>query len=97
MKLSARYVATVRRYILILGILDAMFVRLSSILMTPLGGYISMLVDLCVISLMLLFVVLIGSVTMLLWTIADKLLDIFCGFTMTEVIIDLFDMIIERT
>ncbi len=56
-----------------------------------------MLVDICVISLMLLFVVLIGSITMLLWTIADKLLDMFCGFTMTEVIIDLFDMIIERT
>lgn len=56
-----------------------------------------MLVDLCVISLMLLFVVAIGSITMLLWTIADKLLDRFCGFTMTEVIIDLFDTIIERT
>lgn len=56
-----------------------------------------MLVDLCVISLMLLFVVVIGSVTMLLWTIADKLLDMFFGFMMTEVIIDLFDMIIERT
>lgn len=55
-----------------------------------------MLVDICVISLMLLFVVVIGSVTMLLWMIADKLLDMFCGFTMTEVIINLFDTIIER-
>lgn len=56
-----------------------------------------MLVDVLIISLMLLIVVVVGSVTMLLWTIADKLLDMFCGFTMTEVIIDLFDTIIERT
>ena len=56
-----------------------------------------MLVYVCVISLILVFVVVIVSITMLLWTIADKLLDMFCGFTMTEVIIDLFDTIIKRT
>lgn len=55
-----------------------------------------MLVDVLIIALILLIVVMVGSVTMLLWTIADKLLDMFCGVTMTEVIIDLFDMIIER-
>lgn len=97
MKLSARYVATARRYILILGSLDAMFVRLSSILMTPLGGHIGMLVNICVICLILLAIVVVGSIVILLWTIADKLLDVFCGFTMTEALIDFFDMIIERT
>lgn len=56
-----------------------------------------MLVDVLIISLILLIVVVVGSVTMLLLTIADKLLDMFCGFTMTEVIINLFDTIIERT
>ncbi len=55
-----------------------------------------MLVDIYIISLILLIVVVVGSVTMLLWTIADKLLDMFCGFTMTEVLIDLFDTIIGR-
>lgn len=56
-----------------------------------------MLVDVLIITLMLLIVVVVGSITMLLWTIADKLLDMFCGFTMTDVLIDLFDTIIERT
>ena len=56
-----------------------------------------MLVDIYIISLILLIVVVVGSVTMLLWTIADKLLDVFCGFTMTEVIIDLFDTVFRRT
>lgn len=55
-----------------------------------------MLVDILIIALILLIVVVVGSVTMLLWTIADKLLDMFCGFTMTEVIIDFFDTIIAR-
>lgn len=55
-----------------------------------------MLVDFFVITIILLIVVVVGSVTMLLLTIADKLLDMICGVTMTELIIDLFDTIIER-
>lgn len=56
-----------------------------------------MLTNILTILIVVMIVVVTGSITVLLWTIVDKLLDVFCGFTMTEALIDFFDMIIERT
>ena len=56
-----------------------------------------MLTIILTILIVVMIVIVTGSIVILLWTIADKLLYVFCGVTMTEALSDFFDMIIERT